>query len=300
MPAAMTPALRWLPLVLVAGTGLYWFARGFRDLRTARRLRDMPTARVRSLPQGSVELSGTAHSAEPATAPFTGKACAYYEAEVLEHRRSGKRSRWVTRHREASSLPFWLDDGTGRVCVLPAGAETHLPLDYHEEFSGFGSLPGAAEQALARWGIGGGFLSRERLRLRERRIDLGCPVFVYGVTQAQPDLRRRAVEATNARLRALRSDPEAIARADLDGDGRLSDAEWEIARAAAAKSSLSDVGIEPVVVAGGTHGETFLISDRDERELWSSLRLRAFGGVFGGAALVIGAAGWLLRELGQL
>ncbi len=296
----MTPALRWLPLVVLGGSGVVLFARGFRSLRTARRLRDMPTARVRSLPQGSVELRGLAHSPEPVTAPFTGKPCAYYEAELLEHRRSGKRDRWITRHREASSHPFWLDDGTGRVCILPDGAETHLPLDYHEEFSGFASLPEAAEQALARWGIGRGFLDRERLLLRERRIDLGCPVFVYGVTQAHPDLRRRSLDNVNARLRALRSDPAALARADVDGDGRLSDAEWEAARAAAAQSALGDLGIEPVVVGRGSHGETFLISDRDESELWSRLRLAAFGGVFGGAALAIGAAWWLLGELGQL
>ncbi len=296
----MTPALRWLAPILLAGFGLYLFARGFRSLRTAHRLRNMPTARVRSLPQGSVELCGIAQSLEPVVAPFSGKACAYYEAELLERRKSGKRSKWVTRHRESSSQPFWLDDGTGRVCILPAGAETHLPLDYYEEFSSFASLPEAAEQALLRWGIGHGFLDHGRLLLRERRVDLGCPVFVYGVTQAHPDLRRRSAERVNEELRTLRRDPAVRARFDLDGDGRLSDAEWEAARTAAVTAANGDLGLEPVVVAGGTHGETFLISDRDERELCQRLRFAAFGGVFGGSAATVGAAWWLLRELGRL
>lgn len=295
----MPPVLHWLPNAGAIGLGLVMFARGFRSLRTARRVADMPTARVRSLPQGSVELRGVADSAEPVVAPFTGKACAYYEAEVLEHRQS-RRSKWVSRHREASTAAFWLDDGTGRVCVLPAGAETELPLDYHEEFPSFASVPQLADASLARWGIGPGLLDSERLLLRERRIDLGCPVYVYGVTQAHPDLRRRAVERTNERLRALRADPEARARLDLDGDGRLSDAEWDAARTAAARDAGADLGIEPVVVARGSNGETFLISDRDERELLSRLRWEAFAGVFGGAGVALFAAWMLLRALGQI
>ena len=106
------------------------FARGFVKLNRYRRIQNTPTCKIRSLPMGSVEVIGVARSEEAVAAPFSGKAAVWYEVEIQELRRSGRRSRWVTRHKASSGLPFHLDDGTGTVLVLPDGVEAHTPLDY--------------------------------------------------------------------------------------------------------------------------------------------------------------------------
>ena len=48
----------WAALALGAGPVLFW--RGFRDLRTQRLIQNTPTARIRSMPMGLVEINGEA------------------------------------------------------------------------------------------------------------------------------------------------------------------------------------------------------------------------------------------------
>ncbi len=292
---ARLPDELWIAMVGVLGLGL--FAGGFRKLRTARRILDTPTTKVRSLALGSVEVAGSATTDEPLAAPFSGKPAAYWIAEVEElHKKDWKRVR-----REASSEPFFVDDGTGRVAVLPDGAEAHLPVDLRLEVAGAWAAPETVARALERFGLTRGlFGGSRRLRVTERRLDAGGPVYVYGVAQDDPGRRRRAGERLNERLRALRGDREALARADRDGDGRVDAAEWEAVRARVAAEASLEADSDCVVITRGAHGELFVISDHDERELVSRLRLGAAFGVFGGAALLLGAAAWLLYELGRL
>jgi hypothetical protein len=285
----------WIAVAAAVGSGL--FAGGFRKLVTARRILDTPTARVRSLALGSVEVAGVAATDAPLEAPFSGKPAAYWVAEVDEfHKRNWRRVR-----RETSSEPFFVDDGSGRVAVLPDGADAHLPVDLRLELSGAYTAPDTVARALERLGLTRGlFAGFRRLRVTERRVDVGGPVYVYGVAQDDPGARRRAGERVNERLRALRADPEALARVDRDGDGRIDGAEWEVARARVAAEASAQAERDRVVIARGAHGELFLISDHDERDLVTRLRFGAAFGVLGGGALLLGAAAWLLHELGRL
>src|SRR4030095_12586302 len=60
---------------LVSGPVL--FARGFRTLRTQQLVRDTPTAKIRSMAMGLVEVNGTVVPRSTVIAPFSGKPCAY-------------------------------------------------------------------------------------------------------------------------------------------------------------------------------------------------------------------------------
>ena len=152
-----------------AVSGLVLFVKGFRHLRTARRVENTPTSRIRSLPLGSVEIRGTATSADPIAAPLSGKPVAYYEVEVEEYRRRKNRSNWVTVHKHASSEPFGVDDSTGQITVLPDGSETHLPVDFRHEAARFSELPAdieAKRQTIAQmYGTGRSTLSAGVLTL---------------------------------------------------------------------------------------------------------------------------------------
>jgi hypothetical protein len=278
----------------IAGGALFW--RGFGWLRTLRRIENTPTAKVRSLSLGAVELCGAAEAEEPLVAPLSGKPAVWYEIVVEELRSSRRGSRWVVRKREQSSEPFHLRDETGRIQVLPDGADTHLPDSFTARVPGVG-VSANVESYLDRSGLRRGLFGRS-YRLRERSIGPGDPVYVLGVAQERPDLRREKTKRLNERLHELRSDPERLQALDVDGDGQISDLEWDRARSQARSQVEREAVEDRVVIGRGEGGETFVLSNRDELELVQSLRWKAFGGVFGGGGLVVGGIAYLVYSLG--
>jgi hypothetical protein len=85
------------------GVGLLMFLLAFRLLLLKRFVKGLPSHKIRSVPAGLVALSGRVEAYQDGTIahPFTGERCVIHP---------GVR------------LPFWLDDGTGRILVDPAGA----------------------------------------------------------------------------------------------------------------------------------------------------------------------------------
>lgn len=83
--------------------GLLVFLLAFRLLMLKRLVHGLPPQKLRSVAPGLVALKGVVrlHAGQFATHPFTGERCVVHEAE---------------------RLPFWLDDGTGRILVDPQGA----------------------------------------------------------------------------------------------------------------------------------------------------------------------------------
>lgn len=140
--------------------GASLFFRGFKKLRTLRRIENTPTSNIRSMPMGSVEVEGVARIEEPHQAPFTGKPVAYYEIEIEELQGGGKNSRWVTIYEEASEDPFYLDDGTGQVLVIPQGAELRLRKAFEHTNDMFSSVPPQLERFLSSQNLRRGLLGR--------------------------------------------------------------------------------------------------------------------------------------------
>lgn len=250
-----------------AVAGMVMFFKGFVRLRTARVVENTPTSRIRSLPLGSVEVIGSVRAAEPLEGPLSGKSVAYYEVLVEEYRRSRNHSRWVRIHREASSEPFSVHDGTGHMLVLPDGSDTHLPHDYRHEAGTFAEVPAHIEAALANWNIRRGFFGRGRLRFTERHLQDGDTVYVYGVAQERPDMRHKQAERVNEKLRELRADPDAMQAVDIDGDGHISDDEWDYTRVRAVAEAREELQENRIVIAKGRSGEMFLISENPANPL---------------------------------
>ena len=282
---------------MIAGAPLFWS--GFRHLKALRRIENTPTCKVRSLPMGSVEIVGTAEVEESLVAPLTGKQVAYYRVLVEELRSSRHGSRWVARHVEVEEPPFHLRDETGRVLVMPNGADVHLPEAYEFQDNGWSSVPAEVENFLHSRGIKKGFF-RGTYRFREWHIALGEPVYVYGVAQDRPGMGREHRERVTERLREVKADPQRMRELDSDGDGRVSDLEWDSARRGALEAVDAEGTNDRVAIARGESGEMFVISNHDERELVRLLRWKAFGGVFGGGALSVGGAAYLIGRLGGL
>ena len=293
--------------VLFAGilgfAGAAFFFGGFKKLRTLRRIENTPTCTVRSMPMGSVEVKGIARMEDPLEAPFTGKAVVYYELEIEEYRKHGKNSSWVTIHEDASEEVFYLDDGTGQIPVIPCGAESHLPADFVRRTSFFSDASPRLQNYLSKHELERRFFNRARsLRFTERHIEVDQQVYVHGVAQERGrlDLWREQMGRVSEKLREVKADPEKMRGLDVDGDGRISDYEWESAHAQAV-AEVQHAGVENRVVIGeGSSGELFLISNRSEKALVSRMRLEAAGGVFGGGAAFIASVVVLVSVLKEL
>jgi hypothetical protein len=283
-----------------AGAGLLAFAHGFRAWRRLRLIEDTPTARVRSMALGRVELQGRAGARVELEAPLTGLPCVFFRYEIDEERRSGRQRRWTTVARgDSNAEGFYLVDETGRVLVDPAGADLQLDCDWRATNPTLGPR---LEQVLGRHGIApGGWLFSRRLRFREWRITAGDPLYVLGVAQPRPGLAEERRAKITARLAALKSDPTAMAALDADGDGRVDGDEWEVARRRAVEDVERERDPDRVVVAAAPNRESpFLVSDRPEARVLSRHRLEALAGVFGGAALTLACGALLLDRFGRL
>ena len=121
--------------------------------------------------------------------PIYGKPCVFYSVEVREKRGSGKNSHWVTVYNKSSNTtPFYLEDKTGRVLVLPHGAENHggqhIQRNYHGALFGAGS--NTPEDNFMR--MVGGSIGAKILDARIIREDM--PVYVLGF--AKNNLRKNS------------------------------------------------------------------------------------------------------------
>jgi hypothetical protein len=287
----MSEAVGWAAAGLASG--LVSFARGFAVWRRLRLIQDTPTARVRSLPMGRVELRGRAQEKAELRAPLTGTPCVYYRYTV-EERRGSRRKRWAVLERgDSSAWGFYLQDETGRVLVAPAGAQVDIAPDLR-------GSPASAGLDASRWQRSR-WLGRPALRLTEWRIHAGEPVYVLGVAQERADLTHERRRRIADKLRALKSDPEALAHLDSDRDGSISAQEWEVARQLATDEVAQEGFDDRVVIAADPHGASpFYLSDRSEHALLRRHRLQVLGGVWGGALLSLACLYYLLSYLGVM
>jgi E3 Ubiquitin ligase len=283
-------------LVLVSGAfAAYFFYLIWRNFRRARVIEDTPTARVRSAPQGYVELQGQASSLpeQPVIAPLTRTACVWFRFRIeREQHNSRSGSRWAEVESGASETPFLLSDDTGGCLVDPRRAEVSPALK--KVWYGRSKWPGVA-------GRGGllGLLTGGRYRYTEERID-GGDLYVLGWFDSVRSTDSPAGEELSALLREWKRDqPALLRRFDSDADGRIDEREWQTARQTAHRQVLADRAArsaEPatnLVSAGRYSHLPFLISARPEFLLSSRYRRNALLALFG-SLLAASLFAWML------
>lgn len=111
-------ALFLTALGFVVGTSVIFH--GARTYKRYALVRDTPTEEIESVAMGRTELEGTIHPADdPLDQPFGAGRCVYAEWEVEEYRRSGRNNSgsWHTIGSGTIGVPFYVDDGTGKVLV---------------------------------------------------------------------------------------------------------------------------------------------------------------------------------------
>lgn len=259
MPGFQIPL--YATAALAAGPWLFYM--GFRTMKTRRLIANTPTARIRSMAMGLVEVSGKVEPRSTVTAPFSGKPCAYWEIDIASQNRRG----WTIVHRNRSGNPFFLRDETGVALIYPHGSESKLGFGSEEHYQGL-MLPSCYSDYMnAHTSALGQLVRVGNLRFRERMLEAGQPIYVLGT--ATP----RAQEHT-------------VADVELPQEGGIGDA-------SVARLRTLDHGVS-AVVRRGENDSTFIISQESEKSLMLDLGARAFLQLAGGPVLtLIGAIYWL-------
>jgi hypothetical protein len=218
----------------LAFTGIGFYT-GLHAVRRTRLVQDAPTARIRSAPQGYVELEGTARllDDQPQVAPLSGKPCCWYRFSV--ERRS--KDKWVRVNSGSSEGRFLLRDETGDCLIDPVGAEVS---SRHKRVwngdSGDALWLGINRSALGDW-LGG------RYRYTEELLLDGDPLYAVGWFRSLDDLDHRHSRETMARdlLRDWKQRPDTLLeRFDHDRNGQIDLKEWDGVRAAAQRRAREE------------------------------------------------------------
>ena len=295
--------------VLAALAGLYF---GFTGLRRVRHIEDVPTARIRSAPQGYVELIGKARSlaGEPVIAPFSRTPCCWYSYRV--ERRGERGARPV--ESGSSDAIFALYDETGECVIDPEGAEvtSSHKTSWSDDGSGWGAhgvharLPSLGPTADLVVDVGGGVLEAlgsglGDYRYTESVILDGDPLYAIGHfrTLGANAHGGSLEERTRAILREWKQRPDTLReRFDRNRDGQIDQGEWEHARAVAAEEAarelMADQHRGPLhVLERPAGGRYFLLSNLEEFALLRRYRWRMRLGF--AAFIVTGAASaWII------
>lgn len=170
--------------------GIFLFYRGFRMLQFKRLVLNTPFSKIRSASMGLVEVSGTAAGPQTIPAGITGTPCFYYCATAWELKESGKNREWKKVAEEKLYVPFFVEDPTGGLLVNPQGADLDVHRSFRDEFNsspfgmgGSNIFPENVTKFLLRNGIG----ASGNIRLEERCIQPGYPLFVLGTLATNPD-----------------------------------------------------------------------------------------------------------------
>ncbi len=249
---------------LVGGPAL--FVHGFRDLRLRRLIQNTPTAHIRSMAMGLVEINGVIESRSTVKAPFSGRACAYWQVDVST---LGRRNAWSVVHRDSSGHPFFLRDQTGLALIYPHDAQCKVNFATEEVCSGL-QLPECYSSYLRTLGPQHLLWQVGAMRFRERVLEEGVRVYVLGT--ATP--RAQVLTISEGEAMAATGTDEKVAGHVPGRDEAVTG-----------------------VVRRGEQEKTFIISQESERTLTAELGALALAKLVGGPALTLFGLGYCLYSI---
>jgi hypothetical protein len=288
------------PLIALAAATLALFGlwRFFVRLRRDRVVADTPPVRIRSAAQGYVKVSGRVRPAgpTPTAAPLSARPCVWWSYEIAHQERDAKgNAHWHTVENGASVELFQLVDEDGANCLVgPVSAEV-TPSIHNVWYGDEPRPPGPPpEDPLP-------LLHTGAWRYTERLLGVGERVCVMGELRSHSEVGDVNAAAA-VKLHEWKQDQAALlARFDLDHDGRLNAAEWDAARAAAARESqsqsLQSAITRTSVITEPANGEPFLIAPLSAAQLERREQLfAAFYFLLGLLGVLVCA--WAVRRAG--
>lgn len=259
--------------LLFGGIG---FVAGWRTFRQRQLIRNTPTSKVRSLAVGAAEVKGEAHPAdEPLVSPLTHEEACMYDLEVEEYHPDDGGGDWHTVLHLEDAVPFHLDDGTGEILVEPEDASLHIEVEEKVRVDDGCEPP----PALGEWAESRGLVD-----------DADAPE-PEGVTDKVKDLvaSQFADDAEKHLVRDSRHDRRYTEKVLAVGERTYV---W--GGAEPLEDARSKENARNLVIRRHPGTDTFLVSDRSERELANE---KLVGTVF---LLCLGIVGIPYGVLGSL
>jgi hypothetical protein len=277
-----------------AALGLYGF---LSRMRRDRAVGDTPLVRVRSAAQGYVKVMGRARPASgtPAVAPLSGRPCVWWEIRVDEQCGTDEKGHrnWVQLEHSKSVEPFLLVDDDAQCLVGPVEAEvtaTSYDIWYGNSRHPAGPPPPAKTPVHV-----------DHYQYQEQIIAAGAELCVVGEFRSHSETGNVSA-AVAAKLHEWKQDQQTLlSRFDADHDGVLNAAEWEAARAAAAKEcesqNLSADIARVSVISRPIDGKPFVIAPLTPERLERREKFHAWGYFVFGFAWILVCAWALSRAL---
>ncbi len=170
-----------------ASAGIYLFFLGFRMLRFKRLILNTPLSHIHSASIGLVEVTGTPVGPQVLSAPITGDPCYYYRVQAWQWVESNNKHEWSRVLDESLCVPFFLEDGTGRLLIDPCGASMDMHRNFTDEVGLFAlQSPNLVPPRLREFLATRGLVPSEKIKLGERIIPQHFPLFVFGTLGENP------------------------------------------------------------------------------------------------------------------
>ncbi|MEQ1513862.1 MAG: hypothetical protein ABL859_05845 [Methylotenera sp.] len=246
-------------LLVLPFYSIYFF---FREYKAAQAVADIATSKISSAAQGYVEILGQGLLSETEKSPVSRLSCLWYSYE--HYQTNGMFSRlvmgldshkWKLIARDKHEGIFAISDGTDKCYVDPKDAQVSA-LDYEE------------------WYEGNNFYREARLLPRRDLYVLGS-----FITQNASQLRTEFSRQVGMLIAGWTRDQKSfIQRFDLDGDGKISEQEMELVRAAATREVRSQVGeLKPqTTISKPADGRPFIISHHSHSKLHQRHKLHSY------------------------
>jgi len=291
---------------------------GIHRLRRRWLIENIPTSRVRSAAMGMVELKGKSRAVpegpaipgvaaaalpgvvpgSPVPLPFRlkspvrGIACVWSRVRVTKEVRHNKGTSHQVILDRVQGTPFFLEDDTGRILVLPAGAEVQGVQLCDVTFGGVLEPPPDVKTFCDMNGIAWRGIFAGRHQVEEWALLLDADTYVLGELGRLGDASARRKAGILKRLREMLASPEVKARLDTNKDGTLDQLEWEAARREAEDAEIrrdlmTPDGTPRTAVSKPAHG-CFIIASGSETDALKAFGYPWFFIVGGLAALVFG------------
>jgi len=283
-------------LFFLVGGFLIWL--GFRKYREYRLLEDTPRAPIRSIPMGLVHLNGRSTGEHLLTSPLTRTPCYYYKAwvELWTMKGQDDRKDWETIRTEADARVFYLDDGTGKVTVVPHDADFNVTRTFQAETG-----PGADSKRLVDPTLGVAGPSNQELLDYMQRVSDAAQAARAAVSAMPESAGKTAakvlvgVSASGAKL----SRPFGDLRLRFTEECLIADRHCNILGTCVENPAPKDEH-DRNLIQKGTNEPTFVISDKAEGALEKNVRRTALSLILVGAILMLAMVALVLRMDGWL
>ena len=286
--------------IIAAVFGIYLFFQGFAFLNRKRLIQNIPTSKINALALGLVEVIGRTlpSTPKPFKSPYAKANCVFYHYRVQQFVRRQRNSGWKTISEGSSGVPFYVDDGTGKVLVNPNEAEIHLETRY------VSSSPDGKGSVISPWMASTG--GSGAMRYIEEYIMPNENVYVLGTAKKSRDYVAEHQGEVEKTISNWTKDKEKVKEFDTTGDGWLDDVEFfqmrqkveaEVSKEEGREDTKRDLtGLADIIIGKGEE-KGLIISDKSEREITSALKAKTFLLIFGGAALTLAMVIYLLAKL---